>query len=602
MIERFKINLIFSIALKWLCIVLFVARIHAQNAPKKINEFSAFDATVDHMTYNDDGSKLVTACKTRHEVAVWQGVSGDPLMFSRLYKIPEANNNLGSEAFLFYKFMTVSPDKNWLAFVLPDSSVQILDMHLTEFSRTRFSAHVQILTFSWDLKTVFIRTDEAAYLSDFNNGEIQNLRIISKDPDCYAELFSGDNKLLIGDRYMWTLDGKFLGAFDRLGGFDLVMSPNKKYFTGGAWLWNMDKMIVADMENKKLLHPAYSHDGCYLAGVENYSFRIMDSQYRIIYEYTMPRKKQPGKKNEYVTYTATAFSPDSKYLTLGMSDGTIQIWEMPTSLIMSHNGGIVSLAVCDDGTVISSGGEGNLRWWSKGNFIKQITQVYATDIAVSDKQHIATAGRNGAIHIYDKQGQELTRWGAHTGEVTNVEYMPATDEWISAGSDGAVFAWTSGGKKTRTILPESGDPILSLSVENTTGQIIVSTASGSVYGGGSHEPMKKILTQPVWIPAVQWSREDSYYFSTRTNEVGRAFLGGQADQTKLKGAENIHVFVKAGDRIFAGDTDGNVWRMNGLEREIVYTGSTAVTALSASPDGRVVYAGFMDGLIFKLQK
>ncbi|HNM13901.1 MAG TPA: hypothetical protein PKJ64_03960, partial [bacterium] len=74
MIERFKINLIFSIALKWLCIVLFVARIHAQNAPKKINEFSAFDATVDHMTYNDDGSKLVTACKTRHEVAVWQGV------------------------------------------------------------------------------------------------------------------------------------------------------------------------------------------------------------------------------------------------------------------------------------------------------------------------------------------------------------------------------------------------------------------------------------------------------------------------------------------------------------------------------------------------
>lgn len=101
---------------------------------------------------------------------------------------------------------------------------------------------------------------------------------------------------------------------------------------------------------------------------------------------------------------------------------------------------------------------------------------------------------------------------------------------------------------------------------------------------------------------MQWSREDSYYFSTRTNEVGRASLGGQADKTKLKGAENIHVFVKAGDRIFAGDTDGNVWRMNGLEREIVYTGSTAVTALSASPDGRVVYAGFMDGLIFKLQK
>lgn len=131
---------------------------------------------------------------------------------------------------------------------------------------------------------------------------------------------------------------------------------------------------------------------------------------------------------------------------------------------------------------------------------------------------------------------------------------------------------------------------------------IVSSASDSLHGGGSHEPMKKILTQPAWIPAVQWSREGSYYFSTRTNEVGRASLGGQADKTKLKGAENIHVFVKAGDRIFAGDTDGNVWRMNGLEREIVYTGSTAVTALSASPDGRVVYAGFMDGLIFKLQK
>lgn len=96
--------------------------------------------------------------------------------------------------------------------------------------------------------------------------------------------------------------------------------------------------------------------------------------------------------------------------------------------------------------------------------------------------------------------------------------------------------------------------------------------------------------------------ESSFYFSTRANEIGRTSFGVSDDKVKLDGAENIHVFTQAGNCIYAGDTDGRVWRMNGLKRGLVYTGRTAVTALGASADGSIVYVGFADGLIYRLEK
>ena len=62
-------------------------------------------------------------------------------------------------------------------------------------------------------------------------------------------------------------------------------------------------------------------------------------------------------------------------------------------------------------------------------------------VAVAANGTIATAGEDHMIHLWDRSGREVTRWTAHSAEVTSLAFDPAGKVLYSGGEDGSLRVW-----------------------------------------------------------------------------------------------------------------------------------------------------------------
>jgi len=136
----------------------------------------------------------------------------------------------------------------------------------------------------------------------------------------------------------------------------------------------------------------------------------------------------------YVTYAghfaevnAVAWSPDSSQLASGGADGTVQVWEAATGLLLftyhGHAGGVNTVAW--HGSRIASGGaDGTVQVWSFG-------RADAT-------ARVRTL--SGARVSLPLQGDVLVYRG-HAGPVTSVTWSPDGQRIASGSEDGTVQLW-----------------------------------------------------------------------------------------------------------------------------------------------------------------
>src|SRR5262249_6205890 len=156
-------------------------------------------------------------------------------------------------------------------------------------------------------------------------------------------------------------------------------------------------------------------------------------------------------------------------------------------------------------------------------------------------------------------GEELARFGGHTGEVTSVAVTPSGLELLSASDDRTVRLWEIASRaEIRVFTPHTrGVTALAFMDEKT----VISGA----WDSGS------------WDGALRlWGIE--------TGEIVRSFYGL---------SDSISALASSGDssRLVSGCWDGTlkVWEWNSSQELLTYSGhGDWITAVAITPDGRHV--------------
>lgn len=187
---------------------------------------------------------------------------------------------------------------------------------------------------------------------------------------------------------------------------------------------------------------------------------------------------QPGQKNPVMHWklhdarvAALAVSADGKRFASASWDGLVKIMASPgtATALEGHQGPVNAVKFLSDGTVISGGQDGTLRFWREGaqtNVIAFPSGI--TALALLPDQSIAVANGDGRVRIV-ANGQIKTEMAI--GELPVIALAATRDGNTLAAAQirGAVSLIDMPSGKTRATLVGPGLPVWSLAiVDNTT--------------------------------------------------------------------------------------------------------------------------------------
>jgi Tol biopolymer transport system component len=147
---------------------------------------------------------------------------------------------------------------------------------------------------------------------------------------------------------------------------------------------------------------------------------------------------------------AIAWSPDSKQLVSGGSDGNAALWDIQEGALLDilegGHGDVDAISWSPDGKKIAVGGDGVWSLWS-GDGEKLSEQTGHIDAVMGlafspNGQFIVSAGWDNSVRLWSAEGKFLRSFHGHTAPAYSASWSPDSNTVVSGGRDGAIRTWS----------------------------------------------------------------------------------------------------------------------------------------------------------------
>jgi WD40 repeat protein len=234
---------------------------------------------------------------------------------------------------------------------------------------------------------------------------------------------------------------------------------------------------------------AFSPDGKYLASGSFEEVSIWDVKAGTL------EKKLTGFAHCVV---ALAFSADGKQLATGggapTADGEIKVfevgsWQQLADIKNGHSDTVFGVCFSPDGKKIATcGADKFIKVFEipSGKFIKSFEghTHHVMDVGwKSDGKVIVSAGADNSIKIWNYESGEQTKTvpNAHAKQLTRLQFIGKTAQFVTCGGDGVVKFWNDGGTTTRNF-PAGNDFYYAVGV----------SADGNLVAAGGEEGIVRL--------------------------------------------------------------------------------------------------------------
>jgi WD40 repeat protein len=201
-----------------------------------------------------------------------------------------------------------------------------------------------------------------------------------------------------------------------------------------------------------------------------------------------------------------AFTPDSRYVVVGVEDGSIRMIDATTGReahrFDRHTPGWLAVAVSGNGSLVASGGaDSAVRVWDVKTDREKValrghTQAILRIAFSPTNHHVASTAWDKTVRLWDATaGRELRKFEGHTDLVVGVKFTPDGRQLVTASWDRTVRVWdVATGREVRKI-QTNGDALEDVGVSKTGRDIFFGSKDGIVRWW---EPLSK--REPVSFP------------------------------------------------------------------------------------------------------
>jgi WD40 repeat protein len=294
-----------------------------------------------------------------------------------------------------------------------------------------------------------------------------------------------------------------------------------------------------------------------------------------------------------------AFSPDGQWVAAGTYDGVVSVWRSADGrpylhLQLPHGAGVTHVAFSGGGRYLVAAGDDGSAYVIKrgsGSFLQQIglpfdayqAALVSAEFDPGNPSLLMTAGQDDAntpdsqirfwrLRANGTSGQsERTVTDPHHAQITDAQFSPTGDRFVTSDADGYVDVWSS---RTRTLIGSAIREPASMHA-----QLTMNSAAFS-HDGRLVVTANEDGTVRIWDAL----KSDHPLVDTFAEPLGNALLQarfGAGDATVIASSRDGHVYV---------------WDRESHRQMLALMGhSGAVHGISVSKDGREVATAGSDG-------